>query len=153
LDTVIYIPDSSSQSDPARSIGVDGWGVWCVFVSGLCFELVDGWGVMLGGYWSFVLVLYCYYILYLILYSPILLIYLLSHLSLLSPIIYPSSSPLSPPNIHSILVGTYIYLFILSSRTIWPRTFYRSGWLRCDVFNCVVFGLCFELVLGLTLGV
>jgi hypothetical protein len=21
----------------------------------------------------------------------------------------------------------------------WPRTFYRSGWLRCDVFNCVVF--------------
>jgi hypothetical protein len=35
------------------------------------------------------------------------------------------------PNIHSILVGTYIYLFIFNwcSRTIWPRTNYRrDGW-------------------------
>jgi hypothetical protein len=36
-------------------------------------------------------------------------------------------------------VLTYTYLYSLSifpsqySRIIWPRTFYRSGWLRCDV--------------------
>jgi hypothetical protein len=50
-----------------------------------------------------------------------------------------SSSSQYPPNIHSILVGTYIYLFIFFQSFIFlpirPRTFYRSGWLRCDVLN------------------
>ena len=90
----------------------------------------------------------CYYIFYLILYSPLLLIYppFLSNLSLL--LFFPSSSsipfqssytlllptqpffssssfpffcssvlsfPSSHPLIHSILVGTYIYLFIFPS--------------------------------------
>jgi hypothetical protein len=55
------------------------------------------------------------------------------------------------PLILGILVGTYIYLFILSqyyqTSTIWPRTFYRSGWLRCVVVICI--GLAFVLVLVL----
>ena len=47
--------------------------------------------------------------------------------------------------IHSILVGTYIYLFIFYQYpTIPPRMFYRSGWLRCDVFNSWRFWLCWE---------
>jgi hypothetical protein len=29
----------------------------------------------------------------------------------------------------------HILIYILPSPTIRPRTFYRSGWLRCDVFN------------------
>jgi hypothetical protein len=35
---------------------------------------------------------------------------------------------------------TVIYILLpiySSSRTIWPRTFYRSGWLRCDVLKCI----------------
>ena len=45
---------------------------------------------------------------------------------------------------HSIRVGTSIHLFIFNqSPTFWPRMFYRSGWLRCDVFNYVlVFRFC-----------
>jgi hypothetical protein len=75
-----------------------------------------------------------------------------------SLLLFPSSS-LNHPNIHSILVGTYIYLFIfhsISSRTIWPRTFYRSGWLRCDGVisweSCLSMCLAFELVLRVVFG-
>ena len=58
----------------------------------------------------------------------------------------------SPPNplIHSIRVGSSIYLFIFSSdlsnipnQTIRPRMFYRSGWLRCDVSISIGFGFMF----------
>ena len=72
------------------------------------------------------------------------------------PFLLPSSNH-SPPNlsssfpiylllllIQSIRVGTYIRSFISNRQsTIRPRMFYRSGWLRCDVFNYVVF--CFVL--------
>jgi hypothetical protein len=41
-----FLPFPSSLSDPARSIGVDGWGVMCLIVWYLVlfygFELVDG---------------------------------------------------------------------------------------------------------------
>ena len=48
---------------------------------------------------------------------------------------------LSQSNIHSIRVGTWIRSFIFPIPNIqnWPRTFYRSGWLRCDVFNSWVY--------------
>jgi hypothetical protein len=36
----------------------------------------------------------------------------------------------------SVLTYTYLYS-IYSFPTIWPRTNYRSGWLRCDVFKCI----------------
>ena len=65
---------------------------------------------------------------------------------LLSSII-PFSPPLPNPLIHSIRVGTYIYLFIFQhARIIWPRMFYRSGWLRCVGFICI--GLCFMFWAG-----
>ena len=37
----------------------------------------------------------------------------------------------------SVLTYGYLYLLIYSHRTIWPRMFYRSGWLRCDVVKCI----------------
>ena len=53
LVILIYIPDSSSLClfmfdrvgcfDPACFIGVDGWGVWCVFVSGWFWAGVLVW--------------------------------------------------------------------------------------------------------------
>jgi hypothetical protein len=173
-----FLPFPSSQSDPARSIGVDGWGVMCLSVSGWVWA--GGWlfmfrsdckvfgcisskseqnwcFVLVCGYWCSELVLTCGGILYytytiihiLLLYIIILyytLLFLLSPSVLpilpcilfLNPLpilpfsplpqssdlssILPSSSQYSiipsqpssyPPNIHSILVGTYIYLFIL----------------------------------------
>jgi hypothetical protein len=73
----------------------------------------------------------------------------------------PSQPSVLPPTPHFILylsVLTYTYLYSSHSRIIWPRTFYRSGWLRCVVRICGVFWwmveVCrFELVSGLTLGV
>jgi hypothetical protein len=37
----------------------------------------------------------------------------------------------------SVLTYTYLYSRLISFIQFWPRTFYRSGWLRCDVLNCV----------------
>ena len=52
----------------------------------------------------------------------------------------------------------YLYTHpIFHPKTIRPRMFYRSGWLRCDVFKCI--GFCFMFgayrvyVWGLTYGV
>jgi hypothetical protein len=88
---------------------------------------------------------------------------LIIHLSLRNPSISNNTSIFKEsyllillPLIHSILVGTYIRLFILSdipnipSPQFWPRTFYRSGWLRCVGFICVVFWLswCWVYVLS-----
>jgi hypothetical protein len=57
----------SQISDPARSIGVDGWGVWCVFV---CSRFWAGvWRVVLYIilyiilYYTYTIIIY-YYILY-----------------------------------------------------------------------------------------
>ena len=69
------------------------------------------------------------------------------------PTIFSSIFPPSLPLlfllfIHSIRVGIWISLFIFYQyRTIWPRMFYRSGWLRC-VFgiSVSVLVLCFDLV-------
>ena len=96
-----------------------------------------------------------YIILYLILYYTLpilpilfssshlfLLLLFLPFLILLPLRILLSSSDLSPTYlIQSIRVGTLIRLFIF--QTIRPRMFYRSGWLRCDVFTYVVFVLMF----------
>ena len=65
-------------------------------------------------------------------------------ISILTLPLPPSSS--SPPTflLHSILVGTWIGLFIFSSSSstqFWPRTKYRSGWLRCDVVMSMCSGL------------
>ena len=51
------------------------------------------------------------------------------------------SSLLPNQLIQSIRVGTYIslFIFIWCSRTIRPRMFYRSGWLRCVGLKYVVF--------------
>ena len=68
-------------------------------------------------------------------YSSFLIIFL-------SFIPIPSSDPL----IQSIRVGSSLCLFIFSSSSIpnfWPRMFYRSGWLRCDVVKCI--GLCLSV--------
>jgi len=168
--------------------------VWCGEVCCVFdFELVEGywclsWGIVLVlGYYILYIIHIHYYILYylilllyLILYSsslPLLLSFL-SHISssssLLSPLFlfFPSFSSLPHlnhpslihsilvgtyiylfiffpifliPIFHSILVGTYIYLFILShSRIIWPRTNYRR-----DVSSGVVlFVWCSVLVDG-----
>ena len=96
------------------------WWMGIGLGSGLCFDpaqIIGGIVEVCGAY-------LCYYILYIILLylihtlhyilisspisSPPLLIYLLSHLS-----------PPPLPNIHSILVGTYIYLFIF--QTLLPK--------------------------------
>jgi hypothetical protein len=45
---------------------------------------------------------------------------------------------------HSIRVATWICLSILSYQN-WPRMFYRSGWLRCDVFISIRVGFWFWL--------
>jgi hypothetical protein len=59
-------------------------------------------------------VIYYYYILYYYTYTIIIYIYY-SQYSFLPLLFYsPSSLSSAPSNIHSILVGTYIYLFILS---------------------------------------
>jgi hypothetical protein len=100
LHILIYIlpsRPSSSQSDPARSIGS-------------CFELVFGSGLTLG------VILYIIY--YIISYTIIIHI-LLYYTLLFYLFLFCSSNLLFHPlhlflsYIHSILVGTYIYLFIL----------------------------------------
>ena len=116
---------------------------------------VSGWVLVLGSVFRAGVILY--YILY---YT------LLLSSSFLLPILLSSSSS-HLLLIQSIRVGTYIYLFIFYQYSIipniWPRMFYRSGWLRCVGFIsmwcfklCVrdsglAFVLAFELVL--TLGV
>ena len=104
------------------------------------------------------------YIIHIHIHIHILLLYIILSYTLLFfltlPLPYlPFSSDLSsssflssssPFNIHSIRVGTYITLFIFYQYSIipniWPRMFYRSGWLRCVVRICIGFGLCFVLV-------
>jgi hypothetical protein len=84
----------------------------------------------------------------------------LIHLLFCSPLIYSFFSSIPPiPFLILFLfsstipifilylsVLTYTYLYSLTFQTIWPRTFYRSGWLRCDVFNSWESCLCFELM-------
>ena len=89
-----------------------------------------------------------------ILYNPLLILSLLPSL-ILPFLIFPHSNlskqlsmnikrnPSIYP-IHSIRVGIWISLFIFQSSDplqIWPRMFYRSGWLRCDVFDvrCILY--------------
>ena len=81
-------------------------------------------------------ILLLYSILYytLLLFNPISSLPFLPIIPILSPhLIYSFYNHL----IHSIRVGTYLRLFIF--QTIRPRMFYRSGWLRCVGFICVVF--------------
>jgi hypothetical protein len=66
-----------------------------------------------------------------LIYITIIILYIIIHIFLPFPSSQYSIFYSNPPLIHSILVGTYIRLFIFPIR---PRTFYRSGWLRCDVF-------------------
>jgi hypothetical protein len=130
--------------------------VWCsVLFSCGCLTL----GVIILLLYYYILYIY-YYILYTILSSSSVLFsfpHPSSYSSFLSNPLLPLSSsysPILPPLSllyflnHSILVGTYIYLFIFQTHppTIRPRTFYRSGWLRCDVGNGIRFCLCLELV-------
>ena len=126
-------------------------------------------------YTYYITIILLYYTYYYILYYTPPLIY-----SSLSPILSTSSSfpsfpfpilsssvlfflfsflllPQSlPPNIHSIRVGSSIYLLIFPSQysQIWPRMFYRSGWLRCVGLNtwescliwCDVWWLCYYIL-------
>jgi hypothetical protein len=164
-----------------------------------CSVLVDGIGLCFM-FWAFDIrcILYYYIIYYIILFLFLPLLFPSSllfsspnHLLLSLPF---SPSSCSDPNIHSILVGTYIYLFILfytlllfifhthllwsilpipifilylsvltytylysrlisSFQQFWPRTFYRSGWLRCVVVICIRLGLRLSWWMVLTLGV
>ena len=67
-----------------------------------------------------------------------------------SPFLSFSSSPLPLPSIFCSILRFLSHLpshpiYILNTnQTIWPRMFYRSGWLRCDVFNSWRFWLCWE---------
>ena len=74
-----------------------------------------------------------------------------SHTDLSSFLFYTPLFPILPLILFLISFYTCRYLHILiyipDSSTIWPRTFYRSGWLRCDVVISVCV-LCFELVDG-----
>jgi hypothetical protein len=147
---------------------VSGSGGWCfVFwafdircilyiIYILCYTIIISY-ILYIYYYYIIHILYYYYtyyytILFLFFY-PLLFLpiysFLLSFIYTLLPIYSPPLLPLLLssssllPLIHSILVGTYIYLFIFqTSPNIWPRTFYRSGWLRCDVFKCI--GILFE---------
>jgi hypothetical protein len=72
------------------------------------------------------------------------------HLFSSSSILLWSISFLYNPSQYSFYTCRYLHILIYilsqysnpppSKSTIRPRTFYRSGWLRCDVFNYVVFG-------------
>ena len=102
-----------------------------------------------------------YYILYYTLSYTILFFCPSSSHSSDLPSVLSSSSLLSSPlfsslllffwyilPIHSIRVGTYIYLFIFQTHQQFsPRMFYRSGWLRCDVCIYEV-----DVILGFEIG-
>ena len=100
-------------------------------------------GVTLG------LILYYYtlLLLYTILFSlPLLSFFLFSSsdLSSLLPLSHSLPCSFTIISFHSIRVGTYLRLFIFQQYpifpiTIWPRMFYRSGWLRCVGLISVVF--------------
>jgi hypothetical protein len=113
-------------------------------------------------------ILYLYYILYIISYTIYYIIhYIILYSSSLLSFLFPissSSSDLPLPTTHSFYTCRYLDMFIYillsiypllplpSSQpifcslllfpipNIWPRTFYRSGWLRCDVGNGWGFG-------------
>ena len=86
-------------------------------------------------------------------HSPFLFLPPLPFISVFSSLLFRSifSSILS----FKVYVSAFGYPYLYSTR-IWPRMFYRSGWLRCDVFNswnpfgCFVLmfgsGLCFVLM-------
>jgi hypothetical protein len=103
---------------------VDGWGVWCVFVCSrfwafdirCCIVYYILYLILLYYTYTYTIIIYYYILLYLIH-----ILYYTLHLPLIysfpiySLTIQSSSSSLSnPSNIHSILVGTYIYLFIFN---------------------------------------
>ena len=92
---------------------------------------------MLLYYYILYYLLYIYYYILLLYYYIIyLFIFFLSSSSVLFSFPFPH-----PSIIQSIRVGTWICLLIFQThRTIRPRTNYRSGWLRCDVFKCIGLG-------------
>ena len=115
LVILIYIPDSSNNLTP--HVLSDGNVEWCVLVSGwvLCFVLVY---ILLIIIYYTIIHYFHYIISYLILYSPLLQI--CSSFPIFSSSSYSSSLPptlscyslISHLLIHSIRVGTYIYLLI-----------------------------------------
>jgi hypothetical protein len=127
------------------SVLVDGWGVscwWCVLVFVLILYYILYYILLL----LYIYYYYTYTILFL--FSSFILFYPnLSSPILLFPSILPKSisSSSSLPSLILLLFWSqysfytcrylHILIYIPPVPTIWPRTFYRSGWLRCDVFN------------------
>ena len=116
--------------DPARSIGVDGWGVWCVFV---CSRFCLSWcsSFWAGGwwfrFWAFDIRCLCYYILYYtytiiihILYYYILYYY---YYILYYIILYSSSfsSSSSLPSFLLPLISFILYLSVLTYTYLYSR--------------------------------
>jgi hypothetical protein len=150
LDTHIYLPflllpsplllfyhSSSSQSNTLTPHKLsEGCLEWCSFIcvvfgsGGWLFVFRAGVDV-----WCCVIIILYYYILhyYIILYSPLLLFHSPSPLLLfLSPILFPfQDSKYTCRYLHIL-----IYILLLFPN-IWPRTFYRSGWLRCVGLKCI----------------
>jgi hypothetical protein len=127
LHILIYIPSSFPDVLTPHKLS-EGCLEWCSFIC-----VVFGSGGMV-----FDIRCLCYYILYIII-----LLYIYYYIILLYYILYYTLPLLFP-----------ILLSLPSSPNIWPRTFYRSGWLRCVVVICIRFMfwaggwlLWFELVL------
>jgi hypothetical protein len=97
--------------------------------------------------YTYIIIYYIiYYYSYILYYTlPVLLYLSSSPILFLSPIYLPRPKSHLPPILLSpwfILYVSgvqdpYLYTYGPHTSTIqnWPRTFYRSGWLRCDVFD------------------
>ena len=134
---------SINNSDPACFIGVDGWGVWCVFVSGCVLSV---WRLTWCSRFRLVFDVWCYY--YILLYIHIIISIIIYYITISYLILYSSyhlsSSPLSNipflssshlsnlliPFIQSIRVGSSISLFIFQTQpTFDPACFIGvDGW-------------------------
>ena len=102
---------------------------------------------------------YTYYILYYtLLFSSSIVLSFSSHLLFfqypLPPLFFSFLSFFLPHSCPSwsicqfkVYVSAFGYPYLYSTR-IWPRMFYRSGWLRCVVVISIWLGFCFVLVKG-----
>ena len=140
----------------------DGWLRCDVFWAGvMCLTLgVIYYITIIYCILYYIILLYIYYYIlyyYYIIYYLILLLYILYSSLLPSSVLpfFPYNPPLLSfqyssiylsflsPSKYSFYTCRYLHIliYILSkySRIIWPRTFYRSGWLRCVVRICVGF--------------
>ena len=146
MESWLELHECWSVSGCVLCVGFVFWCCWrMLFIVKWVFSAVDVWCyiilITIIIYYTYI---YYYYILYylLLISSP-----------LFSPL--PSSPPTpssssTPTPIHSIRVGVYCSILISprclcssvppsqylpNPRIFWPRMFYRSGWLRCDVFK------------------